>query len=185
MKNIIDLKRKDGINLKAELKVLDESYITKIMELQEYIEKSLNDKELYVSSTKDEFIEYIQGKGKVIGYFTLDSDELIALGVYRKLGYEKENYGYDLGIEGEKLLEIGQVEVTIVREDFRGNKLQKILCEILEKIALNNKISIMTATVSPYNKFSLNTFESIGYKVGKDKLKYGGLRRYVLIKYLH
>ncbi|WP_315079820.1 GNAT family N-acetyltransferase [uncultured Clostridium sp.] len=185
MKNIIDLKRKDGISLKAELKVLDESYIEKIMELQEYVDRSLEDKELYVLSTKDEFIEYMQGEGKVVGYFTLDSNELIALGVYRKLGYEKENYGYDLDIEGEKLLEIGQVEVTIVREDFRGNKLQKILCENLEEIALNNKISIMTATVSPYNKYSLNTFESIGYKVGKDKFKYGGLRRYVLIKYLY
>ncbi|AOR24384.1 GNAT family N-acetyltransferase [Clostridium taeniosporum] len=184
MKNIIDLKRKDGINLKAQLKILDESYIEKIMELQEYVDMSLENKELYVLSTKEEFIEYIQGEGKVIGYVTLDSDELIALGVYRKLGYKKENYGYDLNIEREKLLETGQVEVTIVREDFRGNKLQRILCEILEEIGLNDKVSIMTATVSPYNKYSLNTFESIGYKIGKDKLKYGGLRRYVLIKYL-
>lgn len=185
MKNIINLKRKDGIIVEAKLRILDRSYIEKIMKLQEYVEHSIENKEIYVSSTKDEYIEYIENPGKVIGYFTVDSNELIALGVYRKLGYNKENYGYDLDIEGEKLLEIGQVEVTIVKDDFRGNKLQKILCEILEEIALEDKISIMTATVSPYNKYSLNTFESIGYKIGKDKLKYGGLRRYVLIKYLN
>lgn len=185
MKNIINLKRKDGIIVEAKLRILDRSYIEKIMKLQEYVEHSIENKEIYVSSTKDEYIEYIENPGKVIGYFTVDSNELIALGVYRKLGYNKENYGYDLDIEGEKLLEIGQVEVTIVKDDFRGNKLQKILCEILEEIAFEDKISIMTATVSPYNKYSLNTFESIGYKIGKDKLKYGGLRRYVLIKYLN
>lgn len=185
MKNIINLKRKDGIIVEAKLRILDRSYIEKIMKLQEYVEHSIENKEIYVSSTKDEYIEYIENPGKVIGYFTVDSNELIALGVYRKLGYNKENYGYDLDIEGEKLLKIGQVEVTIVKDDFRGNKLQKILCEILEEIALEDKISIMTATVSPYNKYSLNTFESIGYKIGKDKLKYGGLRRYVLIKYLN
>ena len=185
MKDIIDLKRKDGISIKAKLKILDKSYIEEIMKLQENVERLIENKELYVSSTKDEYVEYIENPGKVIGYFTLDSNELIALGVYRKLGYNKENYGYDLDMEGEKLLEVGQVEVTIVREDFRGNKLQKVLCEILEEIALEDKISIMTATVSPYNKYSLNTFESIGYKIGKDKFKYGGLRRYVLIKYLH
>ena len=90
--------------------------------------------------------------------------------------------GYDLGISDKKLLKVGQIEATLVHEEFRGNKLQKIICKELEKIAVKSGTKILCATASPYNKFSVNTFISLGYKVKEDKLKYGGLRRYVLAK---
>ena len=43
--------------------------------------------------------------------------KLIAMGVYLKNGYDKENYGYDLDLEGEILLKVAQIETTVVREE--------------------------------------------------------------------
>ena len=52
----------------------------------------------------------------------------------------------------------------------------------MEKIAVKEDTKILCATASPYNEFSVNTFKNLGYEIKKDKLKYGGLRRYVLAK---
>ncbi|MBS6184190.1 MAG: GNAT family N-acetyltransferase [Clostridium celatum] len=181
MNNILNLKRKDGIEVKAELKVLNISYLDKIMELQKIIIDGLENKELYADTEREEFEDYIKKNGKILGCVTED-DELIAMGVYAKKGYYKSNYGYDIGLENEELLKVGQIESTVVKEEYRGNKLQKIICEELEKIAVKEDTKILCATASPYNEFSVNTFKNLGYEIKKDKLKYGGLRRYVLAK---
>ena len=77
---------------------------------------------------------------------------------------------------------MGQLESTLVSEDYRGNKLQKIMCEILEEIGKKAGMKYICATAAPDNKYSVNTFKKLGYKIMADKLKYGGLRRYVLMK---
>ena len=58
------------------------------------------------------------------------------------------------------------------------------MCSYLEEIAKEKQTPILCATASPYNTFSVNNFLKLGYEVKKDKLKYGGLRRYVLMKNL-
>ena len=184
MNKILKLKRKDGEIIEAKLKNLDISYIDKIMELQATILEGLEDKRLYAPTDREEFINYINSLGKIIGYVT-EEDDLIAMGAYTKKGYNKENYGYDIDLEGEDLLKVGQIDSTIVREEYRGNRLQKIICEVLEEIAKEEGNTILCATASPYNEFSVNTFKNLDYKIKRDKIKYGGLRRYVLVKYLN
>lgn len=183
MNKILELKRKDGKVVSATLKILDLTYVDKIMELQEIILDGLEDKSLYAATERDEFIEYINSFGKIVGYVT-DNDELVAMGVYAKKGYLKGNYGYDIELEGEELLKVGQIESTVVRSEYRGNRLQKIICEVLENVAKEENTPILCATASPYNEFSVNTFIKLGYEIKKDKIKYGGLRRYVLVKEL-
>lgn len=183
MNKTLELKRKDGKVVSATLKILDLTYVDKIMELQEIILDGLEDKSLYAATERDEFIEYINSFGKIVGYVT-DNDELVAMGVYAKKGYLKGNYGYDIELEGEELLKVGQIESTVVRSEYRGNRLQKIICEVLENVAKEENTPILCATASPYNEFSVNTFIKLGYEIKKDKIKYGGLRRYVLVKEL-
>lgn len=183
MIDILRLKNKNGNIVNAKYKELDLSYIDKIIELQEIIMQDLEDKQLYAPTEREEFIEYFQKGAKIIGYLN-EEEELIAMAVYIKKGYDKGNYGYDLDLEGENLLKVGQVESTVVRSDYRGNGLQRILCEKIEDIAKNEKVKLLTSTASPYNKYSVNTFEKLGYKIEKEKIKYGGLRRYVLAKEL-
>lgn len=177
------VKRKDGELINVIIKKLDLSHINKIMELQENILAGIENKETYAPSTIDEFKEVILGKGEIIGCIT-EKDKLIAMGVYVENKYDEHNYGYDLEIQGNDLLKVCQIESTIVDEDYRGNRLQKTICETIESIAKERRMKLITATASPYNPFSVNTFIALGYEIKKDKLKYGGLRRYVLAKNL-
>ena len=183
MINSLKVKRKDGEIIEIKLRELKLSDINKIIKLQELIINGLENKELYADSKQEEFEEYINCNGKIIGCLT-NEDELIAIGVYAKKGYDESNYAYDIGLNGEEVLKVAQIESTIVKSEYRGNKLQRLICEELEKIARKDNIEILSATASPYNKFSVNTFMNLGYEIKKDKLKYGGLRRYVLVKEL-
>ena len=181
MKKLI-LKKKDGNNIDVEFKLLDLTYIDKIMEIQQKIYDGLDNKDFYSCSDKEEFIETINGKGKILGCVSLENNELIAMGVYIEYGYEDHNYGYDIDIKNEELLRVAQIESTVVLDEYRGNKLQKVICEIIEQMGKDAGMKYICATAAPDNKFSVNTFENIGYSVMADKLKYGGLRRYVLMK---
>lgn len=184
MNKVLDLKRKDGKIITVKLKNLDLTYIEKIMELQDIILEGLEDKRLYAATDRKEFIEYINSFGRIVGYVT-ENDTLVAMGVYAKKGYVSGNYGYDIDLEGEDLLSVGQIESTVVRDEYRGNRLQKTICEVLENIAKEDGTHTLCATASPYNEFSVNTFKYLGYEIKRDKIKYGGLRRYVLVKELN
>lgn len=184
MRKEIILKKKYDTDVQAQLKILDISYIDKIIKLEREIYSGLENKEFYSCSSREEYEEKLNGDGAIVGCVNLENDELVAIGAYVEYGYREHNYGYDFGIDGKELLKVAQIESTIVLNDYRGNKLQKIMCEALEEMAINNKMKIISATVAPYNKFSLNTFKNLGYNIVADKLKYGGLRRYVLMKEL-
>lgn len=181
MKKIV-LVKKDGSNVEAEFKKLDLSDINKIMELQNDVYEGIVTKDFYACSNQEEFETIINGQGKIIGCVSIENDELIAMGVYVEYGYEEHNYGYDINIQGDNLLNVGQLESTVVSENYRGNKLQRILCTQLENIGKKSGMKYICATVAPDNKYSLNTFKELGYKIIVEKLKYGGLRRYVLMK---
>lgn len=179
------LKKKDGDTIEAEFRVLDINYIDKIMELQNKIYNGLENKEFYSCSEREEFENAIKDNGKILGCISLEDDELIAMGVYIEYGYEDHNYGYDLNLKGEELLKVGQIESTVVLENYRGNKLQKIICDKIEQIGRNSGIKYLCATAAPDNKFSVNTFKNLDYSIMADKLKYGGLRRYVFMKQIN
>lgn len=180
IKNII-VRSKNGESVKAKFIELNLSHIDSIIELQNEVVDALENKELYFPSEKEEFENIINNTGKIIGCIT-ESNELIAIGVYCKLGLNKENYGYDIDLSEEELFNVGQIECTIVKPLYRGNKLQYITCEILEKIGKENNTNIIMATASPDNFYSVNTFKKLGYDIVKEKLKYGGLKRYILKK---
>jgi len=177
------LNKKDKSIVQAQLKLLDISYIDKIMKLQEDVYTRLENKEFFACSDKKEFETAINEKGIVLGCVSLD-EELIAIGAYIEYGHDEHNYGHDIKIQGEELFKVGQIESTMVLDAYRGNKLQKIICESLEEISKKAGMNCICATVSPDNKYSLNTFEKLGYNIMEDKIKYGGLRRFVLMKKL-
>lgn len=178
---ILTLRRKDGSVVKGELRKLTTLDIEKIMEIQEEIIDGLPNKELFAPSSKEEFLFYLEKVGAGLGVFT-EEDKLIAMGIFGALGDDEHNYGYDLNLKKEELKDVGQIESTVVLEEYRGNKLQRIICEELEKIGVEKGMKIMTATASPLNPFSVNTFVNMGYDIVLEKIKYEGLRRYVLRK---
>ena len=183
MKKGISLRKKDGTFTNGYITYLRKEYIDKIMNLQDNIIEGIVDKQLYSPSSKEEFEECFSEKGKVIGCI-LEDDSLVAMAVYRNYHYNKHNYGWDINLEGEELLKTAQIESTLVLDEFRGNGLQKIMCLELENFAKEKGMNRIAATASPYNMFSVNNFKNLCYDIKADKLKYGGLRRYVLVKEL-
>ena len=165
------------------LKVLDKSYIKQIMNLQSEIVKHIGDPELFAVSKQEEFEEAIEEKGCILGYVTADH-QLIAMGAYLNFGYDERNYGYDIDLTAEALLKVGQIEATVVAEAYRGLGLQRKLCTALEEEARKRGNELLCATASPLNEYSVANFLKLGYTIEKEKLKYGGLRRYVLVKAL-
>lgn len=178
----IMIKKKGEDCVSAVIKCLDMNYLDKILELEKSIYDDLEDKNYYSCSSRKDYSEIILKKGKVIGCVVKESDELVAMGVYASHGDDEHNYGYDLNVKGEDLLRVGQIESTVVSPEYRGNGLQNIICDILEGLSKQNCDKMIAATVYPENTYSLNTFKKRGYKVMADKLKYGGLRRYVMMK---
>ena len=182
MKKNIIINKKDGTAVKAEIKKLNKYYLDKVFNLDREVYKGLENKEFYFCSSREEFEDSLSGNGQVIGCVIPETDELIAMGVYKTYGYNEHNYGYDFNIKGKELLKVGQIESTVVHPKYRGNGLQLLICRIIEDIARENGNSMISATAAPDNKYSVNTFLKLGYEVMADKIKYGGLRRYVLMK---
>ncbi len=178
----IKLKRNDGEEKVGEIRELDLSYLDEVVSLNEDILNKLENKEIYARTTRDEFYEYLTEKGKIIGCIV--NGKLIAMGIYGVLKNNEKNYGYDLDMNEEEVLTVCQIEATVVSKEFRGNRLQKKICEVIEKIAKKDKMKIISATASPINSYSVNTFFNLGYEIYKEKEKYGGLRRYILMKRL-
>lgn len=170
---------KSAIELTA--KQLTLSDLPQMLHLQDLVYNQLNDKTWYACSSEEEFKAILDVRGCGVGYFTPENN-LIAFGVYLRPQLESDNYGYDIELPINQLLKVGQIEATIVHPDFRGHRLQSLICSHLEDIALGLSTPLIMATVCPDNTFSLNTFLKLGYTIQKEKLKYGGLRRYILLK---
>lgn len=184
MNQTLTLIKNDTYKVAASLRMLFPSDIDAIMHLQQQVYEGLEDKEIYLISSRQEILsELLLHPGHLLGVVT-EEDGLIALGIYKTAGQSEHNYGRDYGLTGAILDEIGHVDTTIVHSDFRGNHLQQYLIEAMEEIAKEDGMTILCSTVSPYNTPSLNTFLKLGFEIKQDKLKYGGLRRYVMAKSL-
>ena len=166
----------------AIVKTLTLEDLNAIIQLQGEVCAALSHQYLYVPFTQDEMVyELSSFPTHTIGFVT-DTNELIALGIYKAVGNSPDNYGCAYGLSGDILNSIGHIDTTIVAPSFRGNKLQKHLILAMEEIAQAEGKKTLCATVSPDNHYSLNTFLNLGYQIKTDKRMYGGLRRYVLAK---
>ncbi|MGL4760734.1 MAG: GNAT family N-acetyltransferase [Sarcina sp.] len=181
---IIKNRSKNDKEVKASLLKLSMSDLDDIVGLQDFIIDGIVDKQIFARTSREEFISFFEGNSCLLGLRVEETGKLVALGVYLNNGSSEENYGYDLEYSKEDILKTGQVEITIVHPDFRGNRLQGVLCKRLIEVSKENGDKYLTATVSPYNKHSLNNFFKLDFKNKKEKLKYGGVLRCIL-EYKH
>lgn len=163
------------------ISTLKEEHLNQIIALQEEVINTIENKTFFLKTENSEFRKIITNKENIcLGCFN-ESSELIAYGIFIKPTLLK-NYGLDINLEKDLLPLVGHIDSTIVHPNYRGNHLQKHLITALEEAVDKNKFSILCCTVHPENKASLKTFLKLGYKIKIEKEKYGGLRRYVLMK---
>ena len=180
MKNIILNNKENSKKENAIIRNIKYSELDKILNLQDKILKDI-DKSMYAKTSREEFRYYFDTDSIIIGCFAKE-ESLIAFGIGAKYGMSEHNYAYELGVIGSNLDKNIQIDTVAVEKSFRGNKLQNIICEIIENIAKTQNYENILATVHPENKYSLNVFLNLGYQIKKKTIMYTNLERYILSK---
>ena len=91
-------------------------------------------------------------------------------------GLSEFNYGYDLGYDEERLLNVVCMDSAAVHPDYRGMGLQKRLLERAEQELCLDGEKFLLCTIHPENTFSLNNALKQGYEIQKTMDKYGSVR---------
>ncbi|HLR10059.1 MAG TPA: GNAT family N-acetyltransferase [Sporosarcina sp.] len=152
-----------------------------IMQLQEEVIQSLDDKRSLQPLSEEEFMTILNGNGLMIGAF--HHERLIA---FRAMLYPKvdeaEHLAADAGIPQHEWSLVSYSEISTVHPSYRGQSLQKKMGYILFELVDQHMYRYVCATVAPFNIPSLlDKFAQQMYIVAL-KEKYNGLLRYILCR---
>ena len=167
---------------KSILKIekLDISSIPELLDIQEEaFEYAKGDTDFLRRNTVETLTPCFNEPSVVLGVFHLE--KLVAFGILYYAGKTEENLAKDID-EVESLTDNANLKLTIVRPNYRGNGLQRLLILELEKYAKKSGFTYLSTTVSPNNPWSLTNCKKCGYKEVKILQKYGGLTRVLLAK---
>lgn len=161
---------------------LGEENIDEILYLHSILKKTLTDDDMFYFDDYDFYKYHLDREGKILGCYV--DNCLVAYSVTIFPQYDGENLGYDLNLGEDELPYVAHLDSFLVHPDYRGNKLQYKLGNLMQEIVLNKGFRHLCATVSPKNHYSLINLLDIGLEIRLKKLKYGGKLRYILYKHL-
>lgn len=155
--------------------------IDAFLSLQEEVIASLTNNDFFQSLSREEYSHILNGHGQVIGAFS--DQELVA---FRALLIpdidDPEHLGKDAGLDNKALHDVIYSEISSVKPSFRGNRLQKILGEIILGQIDPQQFRYICATVAPFNIASLLDKFSHDLHIVALEEKYGGRLRYIFMK---
>lgn len=114
-------------------------------------------------------------------WLAMDEDRLAAVFDILYPGLNSYNYGFDLGLCEEELLQVIHMDTSAVHPDYRGLGLQGRMVHMAEQELFGRGKRILLSTVHPENRYSLNNMLKQGYEIQKLVGKYGS-KRYILRK---
>ena len=164
-----------------EIKILNVSYLSEIIELQQVIIEGLPRGDMLQSFSDSFMKEHIGEKGFIIG--VVSGGSLIAFrNVYFPDMDDPEwNLGIDLGLPENSLCKVANFQMVCVHPDFLGNSLALVMnrhaISILRRM---EPYEHLCATVSPYNFWNIGILLDSGFVIKKLKNKYGGKLRYIV-----
>lgn len=156
--------------------------LPEIEEIQQRVINSLPDKETLQPLTTEEFLFILNERGLLIGAYV--EDGLIGFRALLMPEIDAEHLGYDLGLSEEDLPHVIYQEISVVLPEYRGNRLQQKLAEVIMKELphLEQDFRYVCCTVAPLNIPSLKDKFTQGMHIGALKEKYDGMLRYILVK---
>lgn len=162
--------------------LLDDSYLSSIITLQERIVKDLKDTNIFQSDSVEFLQRCFKKSGRIIGVIV--KDKLIAYRVIYFPESNSDNLGIDLFFSKKILSHVAHLETVVVHPDYRGNSLAlKMNCQAL-KVMKKFKYNHACITVSPMNYHNLKIVFELGFLIKKLDIKYGDKLRYILHKNL-
>lgn len=157
----------------------------KMMVLQDTVYSAIENKDIFMPSSRDDNAGYLEAPNFVIGCF--DGDTMVAYCSFDLPGEDACNCGWDLGWPLEKTVSSAKLDTIVVHPSYRGNHLQQQLISYTLEVAQNENdrsIQYILTTVSPENKYSLHNVQAMGFEVLMQKQKYGGKERFILCREL-
>ena len=114
-------------------------------------------------------------------WLAMDGDRIAAAFDILHPGLASYNYGYDLDLTEDELLQVVHMDTSAVHADYRGQGLQGKMVRTAEAELSGQGRNILLCTVHPENRYSLNNMLKQGYQIQRRVAKYGS-ERYVLRK---
>ncbi len=153
-----------------------------IEQVQQKVIDALPDKAVLQPLTTEEFLFILNERGLLIGAFA--EERLIGFRALLIPDVDKEHLGYDLGLPAEELPQVIYQEISAVLPEYRGNRLQQKLAEVImeELPKLKERFRYVCCTVAPMNIPSLKDKFSQQMHIGAFKEKYEKMQRYILVK---
>ncbi len=127
---------------------------------------------LYFHSLKEQLINSLQCYSTDFRYLLKSNSK------YKRNYYTNFSFSYQFKVK------IATIKLIIVKKEFRGNHYQRCIIQKLEQQAKKLSYKILICSVSPDNIYSLNNFLLENYRIVDNKLLYGGLKRFILVKRL-
>lgn len=156
-----------------------------IEQVQQRVIESLPEKATLQALTTEEFLFILNERGLLVGAFV--EDELIGFRALLIPEIDEEHLGWDIGLPPEELQKVIYQEISVVLPEYRGNRLQQKLAEVIMKELpnLEEEFRYVCCTVAPMNIPSLKDKFTQAMHIAALKEKYAGLKRYILVKDLN
>lgn len=153
-----------------------------IEQVQAKVIDSISEKNSLQALTTEEFLFILNERGLLIGAFV--EAELIGFRALLIPEIDDEHLGWDIGLSQEELQKVIYQEISVVLPEYRGNRLQQKLAEVIMKelSTLKEEFRYICCTVAPMNIPSLKDKFTQSMYIASLKEKYVGLNRYILVK---
>ena len=166
--------------MEFEFRQIDIQYLDEIFKMQEEVFDEGYDQTILRYHTKDVLEKALNQHSITLGVFYQNKlAGFIMLEYYDALDMDMKLVNK---IETSTPNNIYTIYLIIVKKEYRGYGLQQKMLNIIEK---NVKNTIINATVSPLNSYSLNNFLKCGYKILTEKKMYGGYNRMIVYKLIN
>lgn len=156
--------------------------LEEIERVQQTVIDSLPEKNTLQPLSTEEFLFILNGNGLLVGAFV--DGALVGFRALLVPEIDEEHLGWDIGLMENELGDMIYQEISAVIPDYRGNRLQQKLAEVVMKelAKLEKKFRYVACTVAPMNIPSLKDKFTQRMHIAAMKSKYDGLERYILVK---
>lgn len=169
--------RSSGEPFEYRVRLLDPSDVDRLVELHEEILASLPDPLLLYRRDEDFFLGCIED-GCVAA--AEHGSRLMAYAALHVPGLEGTNYGRDIGLRGEELLEVGHLAGSAVAPPYRGNGMQRELVALRNRFALRSGHHHLCGEVVPTNVISIINHLATGFYLKGHRIDEFGDRCFIL-----
>lgn len=152
-----------------------------IMELMEEAIQTVKVSDWFLPENRQYVSDHISNRGFTLKAVSSDN-EILGFFIVDFPGDTKENLGYDLNYDDNKIQKVAHMDYAVVTSKARGLGLQRGFFKEAEKQLADTTYEYFLGTVHPDNIYSRTNFLKAGYREARQMPKYGGMSRIIMEK---